>query len=46
MSTWQSRTTGQSQPQQASNLTGARRSNVDGEVYDILGDRAATLAWE
>ena len=39
MSTWQSRTTGQQQ-------STTRTSNIDGAVLDILGDQAATLAWE
>lgn len=51
MSTWQQRTTtgatgATGASSQAQNLsTVSRRSDIDGEVYEILGDRAATLAW-
>lgn len=41
MSTWQRNAT--TQPTQ-SNPT--RRTDIDGEVFEILGDRAANLAWE
>jgi hypothetical protein len=45
MSNWQQRTatTGQ---QQQNYGTVSRRSDIDGEVIEIIGDRAATLAWE
>lgn len=44
MSSWQTRnTTGQPQTFQTSTT---RRTDLDGEVYEILGDRAASLAWE
>ena len=44
MSTWQNRNTSSQQNQ--SSTSGNRSSNIDGQVFDILGDRAATLAWE
>ena len=49
MSSWQNRNTSNQQSQSAANRsssTGNRSSNIDGQVLDIIGDRAATLSWE
>ena len=52
MSSWQNRNTSYQQNQSASNSNSANRSsgnrssNIDGQMFDIIGDRAATLAWE
>lgn len=42
MSSWQGRSTNIQQSSSSSRAS----NNVDGAVLDILGDRAATLAWE
>lgn len=44
MSTWQRNTTNQPANQQIS--TSNRRTDIDGEVFEIIGDRAASLAWD